>query len=106
MATPRYDIERVIKALRQKSSTDDGMGFDWRKLGLAAGICFNAVPTTRVMLGPLEKEEKVKTTAKKRKVRVDEEAEEEVSCNISTINSNAASNATSHSTRSLVTEPR
>lgn len=54
------------------------MGFDWRKLGVAAGVCFNAVPATTVMLGPLGKEHVQKAAAKKRKVRVEEEAEEEV----------------------------
>jgi non-structural maintenance of chromosomes element 4 len=76
----RYDTDKVIKQLIKRSSfsEDLGGGFDWEKLGKAAGRCFNMVPFIQFMNGPLRKEVKErKEKVSKKRVRVDEEAEEE-----------------------------
>ena len=73
----RYDTDKVIRQLIKRSSFEGG-GFDWEKLGKAAGRCFNMVPFTEFMNGPLKKEVKErKEKVSKKRVRVDEEAEEE-----------------------------
>jgi hypothetical protein len=72
-----YDVDKVVKALRKKCSFENG-GFNWTKLGRACGSCFNMVPFTQFLNGPLDKPDiiKEKVVREKRK-RVDETAEEE-----------------------------
>lgn len=76
---PRYDADRIVSKLIAKCRTRRGGGsfFDWRSLGVQAGICFNAAPSNVSFLnGPLlhGKEEFV---AKKRTKRTRHKMSEE-----------------------------
>jgi len=78
---PRFDPLRLVLKLKQKCSTktEAGKYFDWRKLGVESGICFNALPDRVAFLaGSLDVElaVKKKKTPKKRVKHVEEEAEE------------------------------
>ena len=78
---PRFDPIRLIQKLKQKcsGSTEAGKYFDWRKLGVETGICFNALPERVSFLAgslDVEVELRKKTERKKRVQHIEEEAEE------------------------------
>jgi hypothetical protein len=81
---PRYDADRVVSKLVSKlrSASGGGTFFDWRKLGVEAGVCFNAVPSNVTFLnGPLQdgQEEVVvrQRVAPRRRAQVEEHNPEE-----------------------------
>jgi len=77
VSVSRYDVDKVIKNLRKKVVDDKG-NFDWGALGAAVGTCFNTVPRVFFMNGPVGEARVQKVVKeKKKRVRVDEEAEEE-----------------------------
>jgi non-structural maintenance of chromosomes element 4 len=54
---PRYDVDRVVSKLIQQCRYVSGgtSFFDWKKLGIEAGVCFNALPSNVTFLnGPLQ----------------------------------------------------
>ncbi|KAG7357597.1 Nse4 C-terminal-domain containing protein [Nitzschia inconspicua] len=81
---PRYDADRVVSRLIQQCRYIAGGTaiFDWKKLGIEAGVCFNAIPSNVTFLnGPLQNgqdEFQVKQRAARvPRERVEEEVKEE-----------------------------
>jgi len=81
---PRYDADRVVSKLIEQCRVTKGGNsyFDWRGLGIQAGVCFNAVPSQISFLnGPLidgNEEVQVKQRAKRiRNTQPESDAEEE-----------------------------
>jgi len=80
---PRYDADRVVSKLIQKCRcvSNGNSFFDWRALGIEAGVCFNAVPANVNFLnGPLmdgQEELQVRQRARPRRNRAEEENAEE-----------------------------
>jgi non-structural maintenance of chromosomes element 4 len=81
---PRYDVDRVVSKLIQQCRNVLGgtSFFDWKKLGMEAGVCFNALPSNVTFLnGPLQdgqEEFLVKPrAAQTQRRRVEENVEEE-----------------------------
>jgi len=81
---PRYDADRVVGKLIEKCRVTKGgtSYFDWRGLGVQAGVWFNAVPSQISFLnGPLvDGNEEVTVTQRARRVRntqTESDAEEE-----------------------------
>lgn len=81
---PRYDADRVVSKLIEQCRVTKGGNsyFDWRGLGIQAGVCFNAVPSQVSFLnGPLvdgTEEVTVKQRAKRmHNTQTESDAEEE-----------------------------
>jgi len=69
---PRYDADRIVSKLIHQCSIVSGNGicFDWKKLGIEAGVCFNAVPSNVTFLnGPLQDGQEEFTVKQRREPR-------------------------------------
>jgi len=81
---PRYDTDRVVSKLIEQCRVIKGGNsyFDWRGLGIQAGVCFNAVPSQVSFLnGPLvDGNEEVEVKQRRKQIRntqPESDAEEE-----------------------------
>uniref|UniRef100_A0A7S2XRN1 Non-structural maintenance of chromosomes element 4 n=1 Tax=Attheya septentrionalis TaxID=420275 RepID=A0A7S2XRN1_9STRA len=81
---PKYDAGRLISKLRQKCNTKTGgdsssAHFDWLRLGVEAGACYNTVPSrVSFLAGPLHAEYKPKERkVRQARVRQEEDTAEE-----------------------------
>jgi len=77
---PRFDPLRLVQKLKQNCSTktEGGKFFDWNKLGIECGVCFNALPErVSFLAGSLDVDVEIKKRkASKKRVHQEEEAEE------------------------------
>lgn len=48
-----YSASKLVRALHSKLLDPHTGSFDWHMLGVAAGVCFNSLPSTEFMLGPI-----------------------------------------------------
>lgn len=80
MQVQSYDAGRFIQKLRGKLTAKVGSTayFDWRTLGMEAGVCFNSVPSRVAFLnGPVDVVYVPKERKKREKRVVEEEEDEE-----------------------------
>lgn len=77
---PRYDADRLVSKLGQKCRSSGGATsfFDWKALGMEAGVCFNAIPSNVSFLnGPLMDGAPLQVRQRATRRRNEEEEEEE-----------------------------